>query len=140
MSHPASRNDAFWSVITQLFAFIIFFFPLWMVWNLRTAASFAVGGVICVLPNIYLYRRVFRYFGARQAKQIVKALYSGETTKFLLTIAGFTAALFIPWLLPSWMFAGYMVAQFGFWLGPWILAYRQSKKNIQKNIFGTSTR
>lgn len=118
MGHSHSRNEAFWSVITQIIITLLISILVWMIWNLKVAGSFAVGGIICVLPNIYLYRRVFSYFGARQAKQIVKAFYWGEATKFLMIGAGFLGAIYIPWIQAPALFLGFLAAQIAFWLAP----------------------
>jgi len=127
MKRRKYSTDALWALITQLCVPIILFPLVWMIKSLETAGSFGVGALICVLPNIYLYRRTFAYFGASKAKQIVKAFYWGEILKLLLTAGGFVGAIFIPWVKPLWLFVGYIVAQLGFWLGPVVLGL--SKRN-----------
>lgn len=121
MKRPLSHNDALWAIITQLLALIIFSPWVWIFWCAQPAQSFVIGGLICILPNIYLYRRVFAYSGA-QALRIVKALYWGEAVKIILTAGFFASALPQQWILPLWLFVGYLVAQGGFWLGPIFLA------------------
>lgn len=118
MSHSRYRNEAFWSVVTQIISTLLISILVWIIWNLKIAGSFAVGGTICVLPNIYLYRRVFSYFGARQAKQIVKAFYWGEATKFILIAGGFLGSIYIPWIFVPALFFGFLVAQIAFWVAP----------------------
>jgi ATP synthase protein I len=115
------RNEALWSLITQFCVPIIAFPLVWMCGSLAMAGSFAIGSLICVLPNIYLYRRTFAHQGARKAKKIVKAFYWGEVVKLLITGLGFAGALFISWLHPLWLFVGYIATQLGFWLGPLVL-------------------
>src|SRR3990167_1301366 len=100
MSHSQHRNDAFWSVVAQIIIASFLSLIVWLIWDLIVAGSFFAGGMNCVLPNIYLYRRVFAFFGARQANRIVKAFYWGEGMKLLLTAAGFWGALLIPWIWP----------------------------------------
>lgn len=139
MNHGLSCNDAFWSVATQFAAIIISSLLVWAFWSLNISCSFIIGGLICVLPNIYLYRRVFAHAGAHAAQRILKALYRGEAIKLLLTACGFAGAASIPWILPLWLFAGYIVAQAGFWLAPIVLGCSRVKKNNQiVNLFGNT--
>lgn len=84
-------------------------------WHQKAMLSFVSGGLIAWLPNLYLYRRVFFYFGARSAQKIFKSLYWGEGIKMLLSALGFIAALQI--MLPLWLLLGYISAQFGFAMG-----------------------
>ena len=57
--------------------------------DLVRAYSLFSGGLIAVLPQAYFAARVFRQSGARSAKAIARASYSGEIGKFALTAAGF---------------------------------------------------
>lgn len=129
MSNRLYRRDAAWAVWSQLFVLFSFFPLVWMIWNEKEAGSFVLGGLICLLPNIYLYVRVFSYFGARAAKQIVNAFYRGEIVKAALTAAGFIAALSMGWVLPLWLFVGYIVTQGGFWVGPVLLGYLRMRNS-----------
>lgn len=118
MHHHSRYSDALGALKTQalligaLFPVVLYF------WQAQAALSLLVGGVVCLLPNIYFYRRVFAYSGATQAKYIVKALYWGETIKIIMTAVCFVGALLISWVMPMWMFLGFVGAQFGFWLAP----------------------
>jgi ATP synthase protein I len=121
------NNDALWAVVGQLVFAIIFSSIVWIHWGLRSAVSIFVGGMICVLPNIYLYMRVFSYFGAQQAQKIANAFYWGEMIKLVMTAGLFTGAFFLPYLIPLWLFIGYILAQFGFWLGPILMGFWKNK-------------
>lgn len=74
-------------------------------------ASFAVGAMIAILPNVYLYKKAFRYFGASKAKQIFRAFYFGEAVKWVITAACFAVATQLSWILPIVLFIGFIVAQ-----------------------------
>lgn len=126
MKYSFKHKDALWALISQ--AILIFSLSpiVWYFWHLREAMSLLVGGFVCLAPNIYLYRRVFAFYGAHASQQIVKALYWGEAVKIILTALFFIGALLIPWGLPLWIFIGYLLAQIGFWLGP---IYLSLKKN-----------
>lgn len=128
MRHLSSHNEAFWAIVTQLAVIILLSPMVAFLWNRQAMGSWVVGGLICALPNIYLYRRVFSHFGANRAKQICKSLYSGEAVKLILTAIGFVGATYIAWILPVWVFVGYIGAQVAFGLTPVVLAYRKLKK------------
>lgn len=134
MNRVTSYNDALWAIVSQLL-FVLFFSTIAFFYEgAKAGASLIGGGLICILPNVYLYRRVFSYFGARAAKHIVTAFYWGEAVKFMLTALGFVAAFFSTSAKMPWVFAGYMVAQFSFWPAPLLLAiWRSKRKNIQNN-------
>lgn len=108
-------NDALKAVVAQ-FVLVIILTPVVIGFgNLRLGGSFFLGGLICALANVYFYFRVFSHFGARAAKQIVNAFYRGEAVKIMLTAAAFYIAFTIGWVLPLWVFLGYIAAQMGFW-------------------------
>ncbi len=112
------QNEALWAVALQ-FPLVILFSPLIAgIYGVIAAGSYVVGGLICVLPNFYLYQRVFKYKGARAAKKIFKSLYWGEMVKVLLTAIGFGLAVRTDWVLPVWLFVGYIMAQFSFFITP----------------------
>lgn len=120
-------NDAFWAVVGQV-AFAIIFSSLVGIYRGKQAfVSAFAGGMICVLPNIAMFLRVFSYFGATQAQKIVNAFYWGETIKLIMTASLFAWAFLTPALLPMWIIIGYCVAQLGFWFGPILLGFCKSK-------------
>lgn len=53
------------------------------------AYSVALGGLIAIGPQAYFANRVFRFRGAKSAKQMANASYGAEVIKFVLTAAGF---------------------------------------------------
>ncbi|MBS0286472.1 MAG: ATP synthase subunit I [Proteobacteria bacterium] len=114
MKRQIASNDAFWIIVMQAACVFIMSVLLWFPKGSLEAGSFAAGGVICVLPSIYLYRRVFAHQGARAAKKIFKSLYWGEMVKVLLTAMGFGLAVTTDWVVPIWLFMGYIAAQLSF--------------------------
>lgn len=130
MRHQFKHKDALSALISQALVIIILFPVVWLFWQAVAAFSMLLGGLVCLLPNIYLYRRVFAFFGATNAKLIVKALYWGETIKIILTALFFVGALLVGWSEPLWIFIGYVLAQLSFWIGPIILNLK--KANINK--------
>lgn len=60
--------------------------------NVIIAYSMLVGGMIQIVPQAYFTRLAFRYRGARQAPEILRAIHKGETGKLLLTAVLFALA------------------------------------------------
>lgn len=118
------HRDALWALVTQALIVIICIPIIWYFWQIQAAGSLLVGGLVCLLPNIYMYRRAFAHFGARQAKQILKDMFWGEAVKLVLTAVCFCGALVLPWVIPVWLFIGFILAQVGFWLAPIYLGVR----------------
>tara|TARA_R110002110_G_scaffold65206_4_gene180060 strand:- start:144997 stop:145344 length:348 start_codon:yes stop_codon:yes gene_type:complete len=112
--------------MTQALVILICLPLVWFFWQIQAAGSLLLGGLVCLLPNVYLYRKAFSHFGARQAKQILKDLFLGEAVKLLLTAILFVGALLVTWALPLWIFIGFILAQVGFWLAPIYLGVRKT--------------
>jgi F0F1-type ATP synthase assembly protein I len=127
MKRTKYQNEALWTVLVQ-FPLVIILSPLiGILQGTLPAASYVVGGLICVLPNFYLYRRVFAHQGAKDAKKIFKSLYWGEAIKIVLTAAGFLLAVTTDWVLPLWLFMGYITAQLSFALAPFLMSFIKLK-------------
>jgi len=83
------------------------------------ACSALSGGLICLVPNAYFARRMFRHTGARAASQIVRSFYAAEAGKL-----AFTAILFgvifatVEWIVAPALFAGFIAVQIVSWLVP----------------------
>lgn len=60
--------------------------------DVTVAYSILIGGVIQIGPQAYFTRLAFRYVGARQAPNILRAIHKGETGKLLLTAVLFALA------------------------------------------------
>jgi ATP synthase protein I len=60
--------------------------------DVTLAYSILIGGVIQVGPQAYFTWLAFRYVGARQAPNILRAIHKGETGKILLTAVLFALA------------------------------------------------
>lgn len=129
MRHHFQHKDALYALYAQAIAIVVLLPIIWIAWQAQAALSAMIGGLVCLLPNIYLYRRVFAYFGATKAKLIVKAMFWGESVKIILTALFFIGALLIGWTEPMWVFMGYIWAQLSFWVGPIILNVRRALKN-----------
>ncbi len=72
------------------------------------AKSLGLGGLIAVIPNAWFARGVFRWRGASNAQRAVRAGYSAEIGKFMLSIAGFMLVFARVRPIEGWaVFAGY---------------------------------
>jgi ATP synthase protein I len=77
--------------ITQLIVLVIIVVVVSLV-DVTAAYSILIGGVIQIGPHAYFTRFAFRYLGARQAPEILRAIHKGETGKLLLTAVLFALA------------------------------------------------
>jgi ATP synthase protein I len=118
-----NNNDAYRIVMTQLFAVVVLFPFVQSFWDRETAVSVTLGGLVCVLPNLFLYRSMFTHFGAQAAKKIIKGFYWGELGKIALTTVLFSIALNAPGVLPGSLLVGFVIAQLFFWLAPVVVIY-----------------
>lgn len=87
--------------------------------------SAILGGLVCVVPNVYFAKKLFRYTGARAARKIVNSFYQGEALKLLLTIGLFVLVFKLVKIIPWLFFAAFMAAQIVFWFVPLISNIKQ---------------
>lgn len=87
----------------------------------QAAWSALLGGLVCIVPTLWFGVRLFKHFGARAAKQIAMALYTGEALKLLLTVILFVVVF--KWLHISAMafFVSYIIMQCTVWLAAVII-------------------
>ena len=106
----------------QLLVTILVASIFWVFVSGKAAYSALVAGLICALANWYFTRRVFRYWGARAAKQFVIAFCFGELMKLVIEavlvviallyfnvefgpfLTNFIVSLLIYWLAPFFVF------------------------------------
>ena len=121
------NNEASITILMQ-FVSLMLIVPLgWIFGDKSIAASLGIGGALCFIPNLFLYRSVFKYKGASEAKAIVQGLYLGEILKIILTFCLFLFVLrYMIWLSMLYLFVGYIVLQLTFWMIP---IYFGIKKN-----------
>jgi len=89
------------------------------VFGLVSGYSALLGGLICLIPNVYFAFRAFKYRGARAARHIVRSFYLGEAVKLGLTAGLFTLVFVgVKPLAPLALFIGYLSVQLVGWLVP----------------------
>ncbi|WP_426359214.1 ATP synthase subunit I [Pseudocolwellia sp. HL-MZ19] len=58
---------------------------IYIIWDMNSAKSALIGGLIGIIPNIIFALKAFRYAGARSAKKVVESFFSGVKIKMVLT-------------------------------------------------------
>ncbi len=83
--------------------FLLVLAGLCLPWDVTVAYSVLIGGIVQIGPQAYFTRFAFRFAGARQAPQIMRAMYKGESGKLLLTAVLFALTFFFvkPLHLPA---------------------------------------
>lgn len=131
MNRRFLHHEALGIVTAQIVCTLSLFPIVYLLEGPKIASSFVVGGLISFLPNFYLYRRAFAYFGARQAEKMLKALYRGQAMKFVLTACGFAGAFSIAWMIPLAVLGGYILSSGMFFLVPLMFALKN--KELRNN-------
>lgn len=98
-----------------------------ILFNANAATSALLGGMVCIIPNAYFASRVFKYQGARAAKQIVNSFYKGEALKIILSIFLFTAVFVLCRITPLAFFASYILVLMTHWFAPWIIVNKLNR-------------
>lgn len=80
----------------------------------KLALSPLLGGAVAIVPNLYFAYKVY-LARHREAQNILKAFYTGETVKLLLTVALFSIVLQIPSINFLALLIGYISALSVFW-------------------------
>jgi ATP synthase protein I len=96
-------------------------------YNWNTAKSAILGGLVNIIPNAYFANKLFKYQGARAARQIVNGFYKGEALKIVLSILLFTLVFVFIKVNPIAFFLTYIVIVMTHWLSPWIINNKQNR-------------
>lgn len=89
------------------------------------AYSALAGGMVFILPNAYFAYKTFSHGGASQAQKIVKAFYTGEAVKLVLTATLFTVVFVsIKPLDILALFVSYFLVLVSNWLMPFIINFK----------------
>ncbi|WP_058534287.1 F0F1 ATP synthase subunit I [Legionella saoudiensis] len=98
-----------------------------LAYGTNAATSALLGGMVCVIPNAYFARKLFKYQGARSAKKIVNSFYKGEAIKIILSIMLFTAVFVWVKITPLAFFASYILILMTHWFAPLIIVNKQNR-------------
>lgn len=108
--------------LIQLGTTLIFAVICAIAFGVNAASSALLGGMVYIVPNVYFARTLFKYQGARSAKQIVNSFYKGEALKIILSLLLFTAVFVWVKITPLAFFAAYIMLLMTHWFAPLIIA------------------
>lgn len=106
---------------------VVFFVTLLcaLFYGVKVANSVVLGGLVCLIPNMYFASNLFKYRGAQAAKQIVSSFYKGEALKIVMSMFLFTIVFVLCRINPIAFFASYSVVLITHWFTPWIIVNKQ---------------
>lgn len=86
------------------------------VYHLPTGISFFIGGLISIIPG-FLFGQIFlKRTGAREAKEVMNAFYSGEAVKLVATVLLFFLAFQWHGIVAVALFIGFIITQLLYWI------------------------
>lgn len=112
---------------TQLLSTLVISLLLLLFFGKKEGVSALLGGLVALVPSILFAKQMFRYQGARAARQIVKSFYLGEALKILLTAILFTLVFVLYKVAPLAFFFTYIVVLMNYWFAPLIFANKQNR-------------
>ena len=95
--------------------------------NANSAYSALLGGLVCIIPNAFFAIKLFKYQGARAARQIVNSFYKGEALKIVLSIFLFTLVFIWCKITPLAFFTSYVLVLMTHWFAPWIIVNKRKR-------------
>lgn len=119
------RLIKFW--LFQLGVLVVFAALNAVVFSLNAATSALLGGLVCLIPNVYFALKVFKYQGAQAARQIVSSFYKGEALKIIVSIILFAAVFNFCKIIPLAFFVSYILVLMTHWFAPWIIINKQNR-------------
>lgn len=105
-------------IFTSLLISLVFFGLM----SKKDGISAMLGGLVAIVPSALFAKKMFRYQGARAARQIVKNFYFGEALKILSTAILFALVFIVYKVAPLAFFFTYIMVLMTYWLAPLIFA------------------
>jgi len=94
------------------------------------AKSFALGGLIAVIPQAWFAHRVFKMQGAQAMQQVARNSYIAEVGKFVMAVTGFMLVFALVRPIEGWaVFAAYGVMLVIQVIGAWLLLRNSAASN-----------
>jgi len=87
----------------------------WLLGGVNAAKSTCLGALVGFLPNVYFSFKFGRQDPDKTAREVVKAFYSGEATKLVVTALLFAFVFHIPGIEFMPLFAGFVPVIAVFW-------------------------
>lgn len=111
----------------QLITSVLISLVLLLLYGKNEGLSAILGGLVAIVPSIVFARKMFRYQGARAAKQIITSFYTGEALKIILTAILFSLVFMLYKVAPLAFFFTYIVVLMNYWLAPLIFANKHNR-------------
>jgi len=105
-------------IFTSLLISLVFFGLM----GKKSGISAMLGGIVAIVPSALFAKNMFRYQGARAARQIVKSFYFGEALKILSTAILFALVFIVYKVAPLAFFFTYIMVLMTYWLAPLLFA------------------
>jgi ATP synthase protein I len=112
---------------TQIITSVLISLSLLLLLGKNEGISALLGGFVAIVPSALFAKKMFRYQGARAARQIVKSFYVGEGLKILSTAILFTLVFVLYKIAPLAFFFTYIVVLMTYWFAPLIFANKQNR-------------
>jgi ATP synthase protein I len=120
----ARKKAVFRFLLLQLFLTFFVSLGIFYIAGCLYGYSFILGASTSLIPSIYMAWRIFGYKGTRQAKEVVRSFYRGESGKLVLTAVLMSLVfLLIKPLAAEVFFAGFCFAILSHWLSPILLKH-----------------
>jgi len=110
------KSIAYRIVLAQLAIALVFAVVCLAAWGRSTATAALAGGVIGVVTNLYVARRVFGNGTVRPAQQVLQRFYAAEAVKFALTFGLFALGIGVLKLNALPLLGGYALTLAVYWL------------------------
>ncbi|MFQ3187433.1 MAG: ATP synthase protein I, partial [Marinomonas primoryensis] len=81
----ARKKAVFRFLLLQLFLTFFVSLGIFFIAGCLYGYSFILGASTSLIPSFYMAWRIFGYKGTRQAKEVVRSFYRGESGKLVLT-------------------------------------------------------
>ncbi len=87
-----NRSAAYKMLAVETFITVMTSVALYLVVDIETARSVAIGGLAFIVPNAYFAKYVFRHSAADSAQLAMRWFYIGEVIKVFATVLIFSMA------------------------------------------------
>ncbi|WP_131781950.1 F0F1 ATP synthase subunit I [Legionella gresilensis] len=114
-------------LLVQLTVWAIIALGLLTALGKQAAFSAFLGGLVAFLPSVIFARKLFKYQGARAARQIVRSFYLGEFLKIISSIVLFTLVFIFFEVTPLAFFLTYIVVVMTHWFAPLLVDSKQNR-------------
>ncbi|RAP37415.1 hypothetical protein B1207_04370 [Legionella quinlivanii] len=111
----------------QLLLILIIVFTTLLIKDREAGISAFLGGMIALLPSLLFAKLLFKYRGARAARQIVKNFYLGEFIKIGSSIFLFVLVFSTYKVQPLAFFLTYIVVVISHWFSPLLIDNQRNR-------------